>query len=203
MILQKREILMRRVQPDEAHPPGTFSTSVADPSIFADTQQIGAAEKATKSGGDLTSISFLYAAQGLHFAPAWNAIAAGLERLKELIYVNPRHVHPFIRGANGEPLLAAPHLYVVESECPNLVREIMELRQEVLPTGGTRYVGEDHALDCLRYIANSQPRPPEVSDHDLNALPTPERKTLTTHLKWAKDWDRQTKKGNSNTWFKK
>jgi hypothetical protein len=36
-----------------------------------------------------------------------------------------------------------------------------ELRKELTSVGEIRYVGQDHALDCLRYIVMSRPRAPK------------------------------------------
>lgn len=159
-----------------------FSLSLIDPSTLAKNQQ-------TEKG--LQSIQQLYADCGLYFSPAYNALEAGIERFKEYLHVNPFHRHPFTQ-AQGSPML-----FIVKGKCPNLEREIVELRKEITAQGKPKFVGEDHGLDCIRYILNAQPKPPQRTRKDLAALPNQERHAINMHETWAKGFG----KSKPKRWF--
>ena len=172
--------LYKRREGAPAH--ARFSESLIDPSTIAKNQQ-------TEHG--LESIMQMYADNGLRFSAAYNWIEAGIERFKEYLHPNPFHRHPFT-GALG-----APMLYIVKDRCPNLVREIVELRKVVTDAGNVVYVGEDHGLDCIRYKLNAQSRPPKRTRGDLAKLPAQDRRAVEQHESWAKKFGKTT----GNRWF--
>lgn len=128
----------------------------------------------------LQSVADLYREQGIIVVPGWNALEAGLQRIKEYLHVKPNHMHP-ISGLKG-----APSLFIVKRYCPNLWKEMRELKKEILPMGSVRFVGIDHALDCLRYIINSRPKRPDFSPKDWNNLSAQDRFFTDVHKRWAK-----------------
>lgn len=161
-----------------------FEYILIDPSTTAKTQQGG--------NSQLKSVADLYREQGLPVTSAWNALEAGLQRIKEMLHVNPRHVHP----TTGT--LGASHLYILKKRCPSLWKEMKDLKKEILPSGTMRFVGSDHALDCLRYIINSQPRAPKPTEYDMAHLPTQDRFAIRAHDRWAKTFGQ---KPNERSWF--
>jgi len=177
-IHQRRNALMRRAQPNQKYPPAPFAISLCDPHLAA-KDQVGGQSPDGRKPAKLHSVLDLYIGEGLPFSPAWNAVEAGIERMKEYIHVNPLHRHPF----TGQ--LGAPRLYIVGKRCPNLVREIIELRKDISSTGQVRYIGSDHALDCVRYYLNAQMAPPERSKTDWAKMLPQEVHAVRAHQKWV------------------
>lgn len=150
-----------------------YQYTLIDPSTSARVQR----------NQELVAIRDLYAEQGVNTIPAWNAIGAGIERIKSLLHVNPAHIHPL----TGK--LGSPRLFVYRS-CTNLIREFQELKRKVDPSGNVSYSGTEHALDPIRYIVNSRPRPPAASAHDESALDSATRAQIRAHRNWSTKWDR-------------
>ncbi len=97
----------------------------------------------------------LYTVAGIH-----GSIDVGINLIKEYLHINPNRIHLF-RQERG-----APRLYIVRSRRPNLWREITELKREIQSSGHLKFVGDDHAVDCLRYVVMSRPQPPRHTKPD-------------------------------------
>lgn len=137
----------------------------------------------------LQSIREMYQEQGLDTVPAWNSLEAGIERVKQLIHVDPNHTHP-LTG-----VLGAPRLYVLES-CRNTIDEFQSWQRKLQSNGSIEYKGPDHAIDNVRYIINSRPRPPVLSAQDESNLPSTSRAARRSHQSWAKKWDKEIRAAN-------
>ncbi len=164
--------MMRKYSPQEY--------TLIDPSTAAKTQQ-----------GPHELYSFLdeYRRNGILAKPAHRAsIEVGINLLKEFLHVNPLRRHPF----TGK--LGSPRYFISRSRCPNLWKELTELRKELLPAGGLRYLGSDHAIDNVRYIAMSRPSPASQKEADISRLPTSQQMAVRTHAKWSKGFDSSVKK---------
>lgn len=131
----------------------------------------------------LQSIRELYAEQGLHCIPAWNSLEGGIERVKQLLHVDPTHIHP-ITGQLG-----SPRLFFLRS-CSNAWEEAIGWQRKVGPDGTVRYSGLDHAIDNIRYIVNSRPRPPISTARDDSSLSSTTLKARRSHNQWAAKWDK-------------
>jgi len=145
---------------------------------------------------NLFSIQDAFSRAGLHTIQAYRAnIAIGLDLLKTFLKIDPNRAHPF----TGE--LGSPRLFISKRKCPNLWKQMSELQREIDPeTGKVAYIGEDHNLDCARYLAMSRPTAAE------RAKKAPSTLTLTTHeAKAARSLARFDKKfgkeGSENEWF--
>lgn len=157
--------------------------TLIDPSALNRTMQ---------SGNAMQAMADLYREAGIDTIPAWNALEMGIERLKQYIHVVPHHTHP-LTGAQG-----APHFYVVKGRCPNLIKEIKGLKKEYTPGGTVKFVGPDHALDTVRYRANSQPRPGFLQHTDRGKMTPLEEKMAKGFGKWSAQFGNN---GNGQTWF--
>src|SRR5262249_2304365 len=62
--------------------------------------------------------------------------------------------HPFTQEKGS------PQLFISRSRCPNLWKEMSELHCQSRE-GRVLYLGADHAVDALRYLAMSRPLPAE------------------------------------------
>lgn len=92
--------------------------------------------------------------------PANNSVTSSIDRIQELLKINPK--------------TGKPRLFVFNS-CPNLVEQIVQYRWKELSAGlsATQNQKEepvkkdDHAVDALRYAIMSRPEEPKIAD--LNA----------------------------------
>ena len=142
---------------------------------------------------ELYSVCDEYHRNGLPVAPAWRAsIEVGINLIKEYLHVHPQRRHPFTQ----QP--PSPRLFIVKRKCPNLWHEMTDIRKELMPAGDIRYVGPDHALDCLRYILMSRPRAPKPHD-EPKAMTSQEAFFLRCHQQWEKRF-RESVHGGA-TWF--
>jgi len=149
---------------------------------------------------DLFSIQNAFRLAGLYTTQAYRAnIKIGLDRLKDLLKVDPNHVHPF----TGE--IGAPHLYISRRKCPKLWKQMSELQREIdTETGKVKYIGDDDNLDPARYIAMSRPKAPDkkakVDPNLLNAqrYTSVDAKAQRTLSKFDKTFG---KDPNGNEWF--
>jgi hypothetical protein len=90
-----------------------------------------------------------------------NAWQAGTDEVRNLLHrrSNVKHIG---LSRPDEPIYGAPRLYISD-RCVNLVRELREYRDandpedEVEPKEGET-VGDDHLIDCLRYMVYSSKR---------------------------------------------
>jgi hypothetical protein len=94
----------------------------------------------------------------------------------------------------------APKLFISKRRCPNLWREMSQLQRVFTAEGKWQFVGSDHALDDLRYIAMSRPAAPEKPAIDESQF---DQVTLKARHALAR-FDRTFGKDpNENTWFPK
>jgi hypothetical protein len=155
---------------------GANDYTLIDPSTAAKTQQ-----------GPYELYSYLdeYRRNGIVAMPARrSSIEVGLNLLKEKLHVDLRHRHPF----TGE--LGSPRWFISRGRCANLWKELSELRQDLLPAGGLRYIGADHAIDTKRYVAMSRPNAPALPGADTGSLSTQERQVVRSHAAWQKKFDK-------------
>jgi len=147
---------------------------------------------------NLFSIQDAFSRAGLHTIQAYRAnIAIGLDLLKTFLKIDPNRAHPFTRE------LGSPRLFISKRKCPNLWRQMSELQREIDPeTGKVNYIGEDHNLDCARYLAMSRPT---AAERVKKAMTTLQPNSLDQ--KAARDLGRFDRKfgkdGNENEWFPK
>lgn len=132
----------------------------------------------------LQSIREMYQEEGITTIPAWNSLEAGIERVKQLLHVDPHHAHP-ITGQLG-----APRLYVMEG-LSNTREEFKSWRRKLESNGEIKYKGADHSLDCIRYIINSRPKPPVLSSTDEMYQSPTTRLAARSHKSWSEKWDKQ------------
>lgn len=104
---------------------------------------------------NLFSIQDAFRRAGLNTVQAHRAnIQIGLDLMKDMLRVDPNRVHPFTQQ------LGSPRLFISKRGCHNLWREMKDLQRTVdAYTGKVKYIGDDHATDCVRYIAMSRPKP--------------------------------------------
>lgn len=156
---------------------------VIDPSTEAKTQQ---------GPHELHSVLDEFQWAGVPFIPAYRQlIQVGIDRMKQLMHVNPKHVHPFTKK------LGSPRFFVCKKHCPNLWQEMEELRREILATGVARFLGKDHAVDPARYIISSRPQAGEHQQLDELRLPLQEQFMNRAHDRWASTWGKAKEVG----WF--
>jgi hypothetical protein len=171
-----------------------FEYILIDPSTQAKTNQ---------SRIDLTSNQDEYYRNGIPTIPAWNALETGLNLVQEYIHVKPSHVHPFHRNpTTGGPVLGSPSMFFVSSDNRNFngLRELIRFKKTVDEHGRIKYIGRDHWLDNVRYIAMSRPEPPVRTPTDLAILDTSQQLMIRSHEKWAAGFGQV---ADTNTWFGK
>lgn len=149
--------------------------------------------KTLQNGRDMWSVQDAYLREGIPTTAAHRAnISVGLDLIKQYLHRNPMHRHPITLE------MGSPRLFISKSRCPMLWREMVNLKKELKADGTIVFVGADHALDDLRYVLMSRPRPAEQKKIDQAKLPALEQLALRSHEKWARKWDNQ---GKSNRWF--
>ncbi len=164
---------------------GKQDYTLIDPSTAAKTQQ---------GPNELFSYLDEYHRNGIQATPAHRAsIEVGINLLKEFLHVNPLRRHPF----TGE--LGSPRYFISRSKCPNLWKELTELRKELLPGGGIRYVGSDHAIDNVRYVAMSRPNPAAQKPKDVAKLPTMDQLKIRAEEVFAKRFKEQ--QAGKGSWY--
>ena len=106
---------------------------------------------------DLFSVQNAFRLAGLFTSQAYRAhIKIGLDRLKDMLRVDPARVHPFTKE------LGSPQVFISRRNCPLLWKQMAELQREIdTETGKVKYIGDDDNLDPARYLAMSQPKGPE------------------------------------------
>lgn len=164
---------------------GKQEYTVIDPSTEAKTLQ-GAHE--------LYSVTDEYHRNGLAVVPAWRAsIDVGINLLKEYLQVSPQRRHPFTQQPG------APRLFIVKRKCPNLWREMAEIRKELTADGKMRFRGDDHALDSLRYVVMSRPRAPKKDEEPRPEMSSWDRMKLASEKRFRQEWNKSLHGGDS--WF--
>ncbi|MBZ5500516.1 MAG: hypothetical protein LAP85_29335, partial [Acidobacteriia bacterium] len=78
----------------------------------------------------------------------------GLDLIKEYLRVEPKRKNSFT-GEQG-----APRLFISRQRCPNLWREMQNLRRTE-EDGRVKYIGADYAVTNLRNILMARPTPPD------------------------------------------
>lgn len=158
---------------------------VIDPSTEAKTLQ----REGHQGRHELYSVQQAYRDEGLAFVSAHRAsISVGIDRIKEFLKLNKLHRNPFTQE------LGAPKLYISRSRNPDLWREMKELQ---IIKG--EYVGADHALDGLRYVVMSRPKPAQQAPRDISKLPSHDQLKIRVETAFQKQWDRH--QGVSKTWY--
>lgn len=109
-------------------------------------------------------------------------ISVGIDLLKQYLHFNLLHRNPFTQQ------LGSPRLFISKSRCPMLWKEMHGLKKELRANGSIDFVGRDHAVDDLRYIAMSRPGAPVQKEKDLAQLPTQDAFAIRSHDKWAGKW---------------
>src|SRR5262245_5979687 len=164
---------------------GKQDYTLIDPSTAAKTQQ---------GPHDLFSYLDEYRRNGIAATPGHRAaIEVGINLLKELLHVNPRHRHPF----TGD--IGSPRWFISRSRCPNLWKELTELKKELLPAGGIRYVGPDHAIDSVRYIAMSRPNPAAAEEIDISYFTPIDQMKIRLERDFRKHWRERVH--GSDSWY--
>jgi hypothetical protein len=151
-----------------------------DPSALQRTQQ---------GNNQLQAVADDYRKYGFPCVPAWNALELGINRMKEHLHLVPTHQHPFTQ------VWGAPSLFISKSRCPGLWKDMHGLKKKIETNGYVKYLGRDHACDCLRYITNSKPQRPELLALDLAHL---DSLTLMKHRaedRFLKQFSRQSMNG--------
>lgn len=139
-----------------------------------------------------TTILWEYCAAGLDVIPGDNAVDAGImEMIVRLVSAVARwslernEMHEYLGGmgyklSDLESIAAKPAMFF-STLCPNLIREVRDLRQgddadrRVADGKEIResfFVGDDHAVDAARYIVNSDPKQvrPEPADAPWDSI---------------------------------
>lgn len=151
------------------HPP---DYQVIDPSTEAKTLQ---------NKDEMFSVQDAYRREGLTFVSAHrSSIAVGIDLIKELLKVNPLHRNPFTQE------LGSPRMFISRSRCPMLWKEMTELQ-----TVDGEFIGADHGVDRIRYVAMSRPRKAKQQELDVSQLPSEQKLAVRTHQAWTKKFDKQ------------
>jgi hypothetical protein len=167
---------------------GCNPTMLIDPSTLARTLQ---------GTNELESVIDEYARNGIICAPAWNKIEVGFDSMKEVLTRYPTHYYPIYHHLKGPN---APAAYFVKERTPHLRKEIQGMRKIVKADGSVTWSGSDHALDTWRYVRNSRPRRPQLSNDDLLHMNTADRLLHKTHSKWQSAWDKKVNPASGTFW---
>lgn len=138
-----------------------YAYTVIDPSTHAKTKE---------KDGYLFSVADEYLDAGISTIAGQNDVIAGINRVKEYLKIDPNRYHPFIKDPDGDPIMGAPRLYILEN-CENLIEEIAQYRWKsysgtALGNPDKDDIKEapvkrtDHAVDDLRYAIMSRPQSP-------------------------------------------
>lgn len=123
---------------------------MADPTVFHEDTR----DRRVPTG----SIAKDYLDEGIAFLRADNNEHTSIEKIEELLHVDPNRMNPITRQ------LGSPRLFI-SKKCSNLIAEIQQQRRKEQRnplTGEKEFLDErddkvpDHAYDCLRYVVNSQ-----------------------------------------------
>ncbi len=176
MLISEHAAAIKQLKSDYKSP----DYQVIDPSTESKTLQ---------NKDEMFSVQDAYRREGLTFVSAHRAsIAVGIDLMKELMKVNPMHRNPFTQE------LGSPRFFISRSRCPMLWKEMTELQ---LKDG--QFIGADHGVDRVRYVAMSRPHKAKQRELDVNRLPTKDQIVIRTHTAWAKKFEKQGKP--SETYF--
>lgn len=134
-----------------------FEYCLIDPSTQGKTQM---------QNNTLMSIQDLYYREGLPTLAAHNALDAGVDMLQEYLHIKPSHIHPF---TNTRP---SPSLFIVQENNRSGIKELRGWKIVLNEKGERKYVGPDHWIDTVRYVAMSRPEPPKFTRKDILAMDT-------------------------------
>jgi hypothetical protein len=142
----------------------------------------------------LFSVQDAYSREGLNFVSAHRrSISVGIDRMKELLRVDPNHRNPFTQE------LGSPKMFISRSRCPDLWRELTELQ---IVDG--EYIGSDHSIDRVRYVAMSRPQAAKVIEMPFVGgakveLSTWDHMKLRAERKFRKQWNAAVH--GSDSWY--
>jgi phage terminase large subunit len=171
-----------------------------DPSTQAKTQQ---------NRNELWSVQDEYRRNGIPTVPAWNALESGINLLREYLHSKSTHIHP-LTGLRG-----SPSMFILGDSNRSGIKEMVSWRKTVKVDGSYKYVGPDHWIDNVRYVAMSRPEPPRFTVSDVLHMDSHAQKAHRAHEAWAAKFGRSpdenqwfeggsgsgTGPGSSNTWF--
>lgn len=170
-----------------------FEYTLIDPSTQAKTQM---------ANNELCSIQDLYWRIGLPTLAGHNALTAGVDLLHEYFQVKPTHVHPWL---NTRP---SPSIRIIQERNRAGIKELRGWKLVRNDRNELKYVGADHWIDWVRYIAMSRPEPPRFTRKDILMMDTHAQKATKALLAFDKKFGGQPSPdqwfpggGNSATWF--
>lgn len=129
---------------------------------------------------------------GIPTITAWNALEPGINLVREYLHPKSTHIHP-LTNQRG-----APSIFIVAEFNRAGIKEIIGWRKTIKADGSYKYVGPDHWLDNVRYIAMSRPQPPQFTVTDIVSMDTFAQKAHNAHQAWAKKFGTVQ---DSNSWF--
>lgn len=169
---------------------GPQEYTLIDPSTEAKTLQ---GRNPVTNRDELWSVQDEYRRHGVEALSGFRtAVSVGLDLLKTKLLIDPNRVHPFTQKKGS------PALFISKKRCPNLWREMQQLQRVFTAEGKWQFVGSDHALDCLRYIAMSRPQAPEKPAIDTSQM---DQMTLKAARSLSRFDATFGKDPNSNEWF--
>lgn len=138
-----------------------YAYTVIDPSTHAKTKE---------KDGYRFSVADEYLDAGISTIAAQNDVRAGINRVKEYMKIDPTRYHPFLRDAEGDPLMGSPRLFIFP-QCENLIEEIQQYRWKTYTGKMLANIDrddpkeapvkrKDHSVDALRYGIMSRPQTP-------------------------------------------
>lgn len=173
-----------------------FEYILIDPSTQSKTMQ---------NKTEMWSTQDEYRRNGIPTIPAWNALETGINLLREYLHPKSAHMHP-LTGVRG-----APSILIYGPANRDGIKEIIGWRKTISANGTYKYVGPDHWIDNVRYIAMSRPAPPAFTITDIVTMDTHSAMALRAHESWAKKFGTNPEENqwfgggtgdNSGTWFK-
>jgi phage terminase large subunit len=194
----KRELAKQRGLSDKSMHEAVHGVEyiLIDPSTQAKTMQ---------NRTEMWSVQDEYRRHGIPTVEAWNALETGINLLREYLHPKSTHIHP-ITGLRG-----APSIFIIHDSNRDGIKELVSWRKTITSNGGYKYVGKDHWIDNVRYIAMSRPAPPQFTAQDVISMDSFAQKAHKAHESWATKWGRNPEENqwfgggtgpNENTWFK-
>jgi hypothetical protein len=171
-----------------------FDYVLIDPSTQSKTQM---------QNNLLCSIQDIYWREGLPTLAAHNAIDPGVDMLQEYFHIKPTHIHPI---TNNRP---SPSIFIIPENNRSGIKELRGWKKVKNDKNEVKYVGADHWIDDVRYIAMSRPEPPRFTRKDLLAMDTHAQKAVKAMASFDKKFANESSTtqwfagggGNSRTWF--
>jgi hypothetical protein len=181
----KEKYVSEKAVADRTVHPSThaFEYILIDPSTQSKTQQ---------NKNELWSHQDMYRREGIPTIPAWNAIDAGVNMLQEYLHVKPTHIHPLSQKRGS------PSIFILADTNRSGIKELIGWRKTISDNGQIKYVGPDHWIDNVRYIAMSRPEPPRFTIKDMLSMDTTGRIAQNALDRWAAKFGVSP---NENQWF--